>query len=515
MTIASISKKKVIALISIYIVENNGIRFLASALRSQGWRVIEIYFKDYQHHHFTNPSSKEIYLLTDILRREQVDIIGLSVRAGGYYKFASRLSRYLHKALNKPIIWGGMHVTMSPEAALDYCQGLTIGEAEETICEIMEAVEKGSSWKGIAGLWYKEADGTVVRNPLRPLNNNLDSLPFRDFHSHQSKYYIDNDSVSLGDPYINQTVYLMMSARGCLFNCAYCDISALRKVYKNLGVFYRVMSPARTVEECLYAQKNFPHLRRFRFDDELFCLRKEWVDEFCQLYKEKVKLPFEILTDPRVADREILASLQGAGLDTVMMGIQHVSSVNQRLYNRHVADETVLEVGRMLHELNLKVCYQVLLDDPHVNSAEKEQLFELLAKLPRPYDLYLFSLSYWPQTDITERYLADGTITPEQIEGRNDKCLKQFRVSLSWPRSAEDTFWYSIYTLLSKRIPLSFIRLLASSPWLKRFPQPVFILAQILNFIKLAELAWQMLLRGELTWDTIKRWVNLKSMPTS
>ena len=76
-------KRKIIALISLYIVENNGVRFLASSLRSQGWQVIEIYFKDYQHHHFTEPTETELALLIETLRREKVDIIGLSGRAGG------------------------------------------------------------------------------------------------------------------------------------------------------------------------------------------------------------------------------------------------------------------------------------------------------------------------------------------------------------------------------------------------------------------------------------------------
>lgn len=512
----SCSKSKAIALISLYIVENNGIRFLASSLRSRGWRVVEIYFKDYQHHCFTKPSATELSTLLTTLRREQVDIIGLSVRAGGYYKLADSLSEKLRQELNVPIVWGGMHVTMAPESALQSCDGVIIGEGEETICELMEALEQQHSWQGIAGLWYKDDDGAIVRNSLRRLNNNLDSLPFRDFHSHHSKYYINNNLLTLGDPYTKQTIYLMMSARGCLFNCAYCDISALRKTYDNLGDFYRVMSPARTVEECLYAKENFPNLRRFRFDDELFCLRPDWIKEFCQLYKQKqIGLPFEILTDPRVVSHDIMQQLKEVGLDTVMMGIQHVSAVNKRLYNRQVSDEKVLEAGRILHELNLKPCYQILLDDPHVTSLEKRQLFELLTKLPRPYDLYLFSLSYWPQTDITIKYLADGTITPDQVEGRNDKCLKQFRVSLSWPRSAEDTFWYSLYTLLSKPVPLSFVKWLSKSQFLQRHPIPVRCLAQALNFAKLAALAWQMLVRGELTWDIICRWVNIKSLPTS
>ena len=509
-------KRKAIALISLYIVENNGIRFLASSLRSQGWRVIEIYFKDYQHHHFTEPSDKEYALLSETLHSEKVDLIGLSVRAGGYSKLAQSLSKKLRQEFNLPIIWGGMHVTMDPESALNSCQGIIIGEGEDTIVELMEALEQQRSWQGIDGLWYKEADGKIVRNAPRRLHNNLDDLPFRDFHSHESKYYINNNHLTPGDPYIDQTIYLMMSARGCLFNCSYCDISALRKSYKDLGQFYRVMSPERTVEECVYAKQNFPNLRRFRFDDELFCLRPEWVKKFCHLYRQqKIDLPFEILTDPRVVQKEILQQLKDVGLDTVMMGIQHISAVNKRLYNREVSDQKVLEAGCILHELDLKVCYQILLDDPHVTSQEKRQLFELLAQLPRPYDLYLFSLSYWPQTDITEHYLADGTITPDQVEGRNDKCLKQFRVSLSWPRPAEDTFWYSIYTLLSKPVPLSFIKFLASSPYLQSHPTPIRYLAQALNFSKLALLAWQMLRRGELTRDTLCRWVNLCSLPTS
>ncbi len=509
-------KRKIIALISLYIVENNGVRFLASSLRSQGWHVIEIYFKDYQHHHFTEPTETELALLIETLRREKVDIIGLSVRAGGYSELARSLTKKLREELGLPIIWGGMHVTMDPEGALDSCQGIIIGEGEDTIVELMEALEQQHSWQGIHGLWYKTTDGTIVRNPPRHLHANLDDLPFRDFHSHKSKYYINNNCLTVGDPYTSQTIYLMMSARGCLFNCAYCDISALRKTYKDLGQFYRFMSPARTVAECVYAKQNFPNLRRFRFDDELFCLRPEWVKEFCFLYKQhQINLPFEILTDPRIVQKEVMQQLKDIGLDTVMMGIQHISAVNKRLYNREVSDKKVLAAGHILHELNLKACYQILLDDPHVASPEKRQLFELLAQLPRPYDLYLFSLSYWPQTDITEHYLADGTITPDQVEGRNNKCLKQFRVSLSWPRSNEDTFWYSIYTLLSKPVPLGFIKWLAACTYLQKHPAPVRCLAQALNLTKLAILAWQMLRRGELTWDTIRRWVNLGSLPTS
>ncbi len=508
--------KPTVALISLYVVENNGVRYLASSLRSQGFPVVEIYLKDYQHHHFVPPSERELELLTETLRTHDVGLIGFSVRAGGYLKCAAELTAYLKQRFTVPIIWGGMHVTMGADECLQYTDYAVLGEAEQTIVEIARCVQNHRDIGEVANVWSRRPDGTIRRNPLRPLVENLDSIPLRDFHSHEDKYWIHDNHISKGDPYVSEAVYLMMTARGCLFNCSFCDISALRKTFKGLGKFYRTSSPQRVVEECLYAKKHFPKLHRFRFDDELFCMREDWVEEFSRLYKEQVKLPFELLTDPRVVAERPLRLLKDAGLDTIMMGIQNVSAVNERLYNRKVSDEQMIEATRIIHRVGLKPCYQILLDDPHLTSQDKQDLFNLLIRFARPYDLYLFSLSYWPRTDITEKYLADGTITPNDIEGVNDKCLRQFHVDLAWPRPKEDLYWDSLFTLLSKPfIPLSFVVWLSRSPWLKNHPTPLLYMAQVLNLFKLAYLAMRSLLRGELTINTIKRWVNWKSLATS
>ncbi|MBQ7567812.1 B12-binding domain-containing radical SAM protein, partial [bacterium] len=405
------NKMPPLALISIYVVENNGVRFLASSLRQNGFDAIEIYLKDYQHHHFSPPTPRELELLIDILRQRQVSLIGLSLRAGGYLRCAASLTALLKENFDTPIIWGGMHVTMAPEECLQYTDYVMLGEGEQALVEVAEHLRDGKRIDDIANVWSRQPDGSIRRNPLRPLTDNLDSLPWRDFHSHSDKYWIHDNSVTVGDPYVSETVYLMMTARGCLFNCSFCDISALRKVFKGLGRFYRTSSPQRVVDECLYAKQHFPKLKRFRFDDELFCMQEDWVAEFSSLYREQVKLPFELLTDPRVVAERPLRLLKEAGLDTIMMGIQNTSEVNARLYNRMVSDEQMIEATRIIHRVGLSPCYQILLDDPHLTAADKQNLFNLLIRFARPYDLYLFSLSYWPRTDITEHYLADGTIT--------------------------------------------------------------------------------------------------------
>ncbi len=506
--------KTTIALISIYVAENNGVRFLAHALRRSGFRAVEFYLKDYRHHDFRLPSEKEYELLISKLRDINPELIGISLRAGAYLKFAASLTARLKERLHIPVIWGGMHVTMSPEECIAYPDMISIGESEEVIVDIARHLEEGQPLDNIPNLWIKKQDGIIIRNPIRPLRTDLDNL-LRDFHS-SDKYFIDNNSIRQGDPYRNQTVYQMMSARGCLFNCSYCEISALRKVYRNKGTFYRHMTPEGVIKECQYALDNFPNLKRFRFDDELFCLDEEWVKRFAELYRRDIAKPFELLTDPRIVSEDQLRLLKMAGLDIIMMGIQNISEVNARLYNRKVSDDDVLKAAGIINRLGLKPCYQVLLDDPHLTGEDKAKLFDLLSRLPRPFDLYFFSLSYWPSTDITEKYLADGTITPDDIEGRNDKCLHQFHVDLSWPRSKEDIFWDSLFTLLSKQfLPIDFIKMLSRSSFLRRHPEPLRLFAQALNLGKLAYLALKMLLRGELTWEMIKRWVNFKSLATA
>ncbi|MBM3465224.1 MAG: B12-binding domain-containing radical SAM protein [Armatimonadetes bacterium] len=510
-----LSGKPVFGLISLYVVENNGVRFLSSILREQGYEVVEIYLKDYYHARFVWPTEAEVLHVLKILKERGVTLVGISLRAGGYYKVCKAISKRIQDDLGLPVMWGGMHVTMAPEQCIPHADLIVVGEAERVIVELFDKITRGEDIAEVPSVWLHR-DGQVIRNPVRMLEEDLDSLPFRDFHSHHDKYWVEDDKIIPGDPYATQTSYLMLSARGCLFNCSFCDINALRKVYRGKGKFYRAMSPEKVVEEAKYAVKAFKNLRRIRFDDELFMLEEEWVDRFCEIYPKEVGIPFEFLTDPRVVNEDLLRKLKKAGMATVMMGIQNLDTINKAIFNRNVSNEKVLEAAHAIKRIGVRPCYQILMDDPISTPQDKRDFFEFLCELPRPYDLYLFSLSYWPSCDVTDNFLKQGLITPADVEGENDKCLKQFRVDLSWPRPKEDVFWLSIITLLSKDfLPIPFIRWLSHRKWLMEHPWPVYAAAQFLNAAKLGLLALELIRRRELTWDTLKRWVNWKSLATS
>ena len=500
-----------IALISLYVIENNGVRMLAAMLRQAGFTVHEIYFKDYRHHRFDPPTELEIQRLTGLLRDLDVGLVGFSVRAGAYLTLAKMLTERVRQAVDAPIIWGGPHVSFAPDDCIGSVDYISVGESEDAMVDLARALESGEPTDNIANIWTHR-DGEIIRNDVRPLEQNLDRYPFRDYHSHEFKFWIDGKRLRRGDPMINETIYLTLSTRGCLFNCSFCDVNVLKKLYRGKGQFFRVRSVGNIIEELRYARKHFKHLARVRVDDELFPVDKTWIREFAAAYKAEFDWPFEILSDPRVINDEDIALLADAGLTHVLLGIQGAQDLNRDLYGRPCTDDKVIEVSKILQRHKVRGGFQIILDNPVVSENDRRALLELLLALARPFDLYTFSLSYWPGADLTDRFLEEGVIGEDDVEGKSDKVLRQFRVDSSFPRPPEDRLWIALYHLTSKSVvPRGLIRRMSQSAWLMKNPWPAEWLSNLINFGKLGWLAFKMLIHGELSWNMVKRWLNFSS----
>jgi len=507
-------KKKHLALVSLYVIENNGPRFIAALLRNHGFPVTEIYFKDLINNKIVYPTKNELKNLVNLLKKINPDIIGISVRASAYYEIAGKITSLLKRELNLPIIWGGMHTTVCPEESLKYADIVSIGEAELAMLDLMRRYSKKEDIVTTPNFWFKTKEG-IKKNEIRPLLEKLDALPFRDYVS-KNKYLIEGHRIRQGEPIKHYREFFISASRGCPFSpCSFCSNSQLEKVFKGKGSYYRIRSVDNVIEELKQAKKIFKRLKRIRFDDEVFNFPKGWMEEFARQYAQFIKLPFEILLDPRAVDEENLRLLTEAGLKTVNLGIQNTERINKSLYNRNTTNQQVLRAARTIHNLNLEVHYHLLFDDPISNSRDKSDLFQLLLKIPRPYDLYLFSLIYFPQSALTERLLKENLITENEVEINDQKVLRQWRVDLSYPRSPEDRFWLSLIVLLSKNfVPLSFIRWLSRRRFLMSHPLGLVYFAQFSNLIKMAGVVLAQISTGEMTWIKFKEWANPRSLIT-
>ena len=112
-------RKLQIAVVSLYALENNGVRHIASTLRQAGFQVTEVYFKDWVNNNFPWPEEHEVAALIALLRERNVDVVGFSVRASAFHKMAKYLTERVRHALKRPIVWGGMHGTFVPDSAIE------------------------------------------------------------------------------------------------------------------------------------------------------------------------------------------------------------------------------------------------------------------------------------------------------------------------------------------------------------------------------------------------------------
>jgi anaerobic magnesium-protoporphyrin IX monomethyl ester cyclase len=504
-----------VVLLTIYSVENSGIRYVSAALQRAGFDTHIVFLRDWVHNCLEMPSDDEIELALDLIEQKGADLVGLSFMSS-LYPMAKELNKRIKARFpSLPIVWGGIHPTSVPEECILETDFVCVGEGEVAAIDLATALRDGKDTTNIPNI-YANVDGKIVKNEPRPLIKDLDWLPYPDTRD-DNKYYIENGKVSIEEPWKRTAEYRIYFSRGCPYNCSYCYVSILRDVYDEKGKeFYRARSVQHIMGELEYVKKNFPKVARIKIDDDTsFAFGQAWMDEFLREYPKRVGIPFECLLIPPMLREEMLTKLKDAGLVRVQTGIESGSSKESKeIHNRSPGNTAILKFAEFNKRLKLDIVYDVIIDNPYADEAMKLETAEFLLELPRPYSIYFYSLNYFPHTALTRKMLSDGLLQPEEVEGYGTKAWKQFRVSMDWPRSDEDRFYLAIYCLASKGfVPREFIRsLLDNREYWKKNVEPVFYLAWASNYIRMFKVAMKYFKNGELTWFKVRQYGSLTKL---
>lgn len=504
-----------VALLAIYSVENTGIRSLSAALKRAGFDTTIIFLRDWVNNKLEMPSDQDIELTSEIIRRRQINLLGLGFMSS-LYPMAKAISQRLKaKFPDIPQVWGGIHVTSVPEECVGDVDYMCVGEGEAPLIDLCNRLCQQKPTHDIPNIWAYQ-NGQIYRNNVRPLIADLDCLPYPDTDD-SNKFYIENGKVSIEEPWKRTAEYRIYMSRGCPYNCSYCYVSIMRQTYGEKGQhFYRHRSVEHVLGELEQIKKTFPRLARVKVDDDTsFAFPEPWINEFCEKYPERIGVPFECLLIPPMLRYDFLHKLKKAGLKRVQTGIESGSSKESKeIHNRTPGNQNILAFGQMNKKLRLSIVYDIIIDNPTATEEMKCETANFLLDLDRPYDIYFYSLNFFPGTALTKRLIAEGKLDPQDVEGRNNKAWRQFRVSMDWPRSNEDKFYLAIYCLASKSfIPKAFIRcLLNHKSYWKAHYKPIFTLAWLSNMLKMAFVGLRYLKDGELTWFKIRQYGDLRKL---
>ncbi|MBI4993284.1 B12-binding domain-containing radical SAM protein [Candidatus Wolfebacteria bacterium] len=382
------------------------------------------------------------------------DLIGVSLLSSAY-RNSIQITGALKEGVGCPIIWGGKHPTAVPEDCLQYADMVCISEGEDTLCELVEKMLSGESYDNISGLWIKK-NGSIIKNQLRPIENNLDRFVFPDY-SLSNKFILDKKSMTIRPMVDNDLAklrkwYPTMITRGCPNCCTFCTNSTDFKLRK-----MRSRSVGSVIKEVKIFVGLHPEVKQVFFrDDCISAMPIEFIQELSSKWKQKVGLPCScsgvIATSQDF--RKKMELLTEGGFTDFKMGIQSgCEKVRRFVYARVGETDAIINSAvKDLHEVCTgRINYYMITDNPYEKEDELVQSIRFTSRLRRPFSLSLYSLNFYPGTGLFIRAVNDGI-----IKNKNEALQESTMV-------LKDTYLNKVFMILRYfEVPPFFIDLLTS-----------------------------------------------------
>ncbi len=463
--------------------ENISLEVLSAALKQHGHRTELAYdqslFDD--RNYLCMPSVAKLFDHRDEVVAKLVagrpDLVAFSVMTPTY-RWALDMARRIKARIDVPVIFGGMHPTTMPERTIaeDAVDMICVGEGDEALVELCDAIERGEVDTSIRNIWFKDGE-TVIRNPLRPLVENLDALPWPDKELFEQHFPIKN-------------AYLAVTSRGCPYACTYCSLSHHAKMAADLGgKRLRERSVDSVISELKAMHKRYG-FEWVDFRNNTFTANKRWVFEFLERYKDEVGLPFKAFAHPSTMTREMAFKLKEAGCFGIQLGVESYSEdVRSSILNRHESNAEILRTVESMDEAGLPYSIDYILGIPTQTEEELLAAAEFFTRRKMCYRVSPFLLEYLPTLEIVRHGLEHGEISEEDVAALENGEHAHYLSTGSLGKDRAKLRFYLGYRFLFRLIPFlpsSVSRFLIRRRWFRVLPYlPSDWLLRVLDVIML------------------------------
>ena len=304
----------------------------------------------------------------------------------------------------------GAKVAVDPEGSLNASPLIDFvarNEFDFTIKEVADGRPLGE----IAGLSYRSTAGVLIHNEERATLENMDLLPFvtpvykRDLDIR--KYFIGY----LQHPYIS-----IYTGRGCKSRCTFCLWPQTVGGHR-----YRTRSVGHVAAEIAWAQKAFPEVKEFFFDDDTFtddCPRAEAVAK--ELYKlgvtwscnAKANVPYKTLK-----------VLRDNGLRLLLVGYE--SGNQQILHNikKGMRIDIAKKFSKDCRDLGIKIHGTFIVGLPGETKETIEETINFATEI-NPHTIQVSLAAPYPGTFLFDQAMKNGWLDEAHAELVNKDGLQ-------------------------------------------------------------------------------------------
>ena len=321
---------------------------------------------------------------------------GLTSTAPHLYELARE-----YKRLGVTTVAGGQHFVGDNirEALANGVDYVVLGEGEETIQELLPALQNGRDVSGVKGLAYLSG-GQVVQTPPRPPLTDFEKLPIPNFSLVR---------------YAKIKIYPVSRTRGCGMNCEFCTVKGKA----------RCATPERLLEQISFLLET-RDARQFFVVDDLFGQQRAGTLRFCRLLRDyqrdvgrALDLTVQIRLD-KARDTELLTAMREAGIATVCIGFESPVEEELRAMNKHLRAEEMLELSRIFRRFGFLIHGMFIFGYPmqegvtlKSTSAQRVKEYERFIRRAQLDTVQVLLAVPLPGTELRARLERQGRIFPQ------------------------------------------------------------------------------------------------------
>jgi len=416
-----------------------GVAYVASALKAAGHEVYGLN----PNNHFEFGSAKEMLdvVLTRRLQEVKPELIGLGGLCTDYAWLRDSISICRRECPEAPVMVGGGITTYDGEFIMQKLKPdfAFNGEAERAVVALAQELPNGRSLGSVPNLlWWK--NGRVQANSLTTDYGDINSLLFPDYEIFQAHETLD--SYSLANRYFyrypkaNPRPVPLISGRSCPFACTFC-------VHER-RVDYRTRSTENLEKEMAFM------FGKYRFNlviilDELFCARKDRLEEFSQMVLEGRRkygwdFAWSFQTHARAnLDEKAVALARAAGCYFFSYGMESASQRVLDSMHKRSNPQMIVRAIETARKCRVGFVGGFIFGDPAEDAGTVKETLGFLSQHCQGVHLALGSVTPFPGSSLHElcherRLIADQAEFYETIEERRyNMCgMKPERLWFAW-----------------------------------------------------------------------------------
>jgi radical SAM superfamily enzyme YgiQ (UPF0313 family) len=289
-------------------------------------------------------------------------------------------------------VLGGYHPTFTYQEILknDFVDIVVCGEGEQTMVEIVDAIEKGQDLRDVNGIATKNFK-TAPRNIIE----DLDSIPFPARHLlPMDEYKILNMKLTTGT---------IVSGRGCPYKCSFCASSAMH------GQKLRLRSAENVVDEMEHLV-NDHNIEMVAFMDDTFTLNKNRVYEICEIIKERgLDNYWGCTARVDTISEELLKTMKDAGCITMFLGVESADQQLLNEVNKKTNINRIKKTFELTKKYHMRTIASVVLGMPGDTKRSILSTIKFVKTLEPSYAVFSLATPY-PGTDFYLKAASENLI---------------------------------------------------------------------------------------------------------